>query len=318
MKVLFNPLCVTIVLTMLGSVSFAGPVFTGGDIGVAGNWTGGLPTNSADPGTIANNGTVDGSITYDGLFIDQTGGDITQNNQGGGNYSFENGDYNMTGGTWSTRRGLTVGTGQTFTVDGGTFGVAIPGGGGDGPLFIRNAGLFVLESGSVTVSTDTVFINGSSLRINGGTFTVAGTGSIGNAGFHASALEVSFNGGTISASQLKFDTASAVAIGGSTPGTATFDSFSGVTSFDWSSGSLMSLTMSTVDEWAETEWNAGRMTLDGDNNAVLGNWAAVQGTIFNYDSSTETLSLVPEPASVTTGLMGLGVLMMVRRRSTRC
>lgn len=301
---------------LASSASAATMLQTSGDIGTESNWNNLLPS-STNQGTIDIDGTVSGDVNYDGLFIDQTDGNITQAAQGGGNYSFKNGVYNMTGGTWSTRRGISVNTGQTFTVDGGTFGVAVPGGGGDGHMYLVNGGTFILDSGSVTVSTKSVFVNGSTLRINGGTFTVAGSGSLGNAGFHSAAVEVSFNGGTITAPTLTFGKASALTIGGSTTGSATFNSFSGVTSFDWLPGSLMSLTMSLADEWAEAQWNAGKMTYDGDNNTVLGNWNAVLGSIFSYDSSTETLSLVatdiPEPASLAMGLIGMALVASRRR-----
>jgi hypothetical protein len=56
------------------------------------------------------------------------------------------------------------------------------------------------------------------------------------------------------------------------------------------------------------------MTFDGDDVGVLGDWNSVNGTIFNYDGGTNSLSLVPEPGSFALFGLGMGALFMFRRR----
>jgi hypothetical protein len=59
------------------------------------------------------------------------------------------------------------------------------------------------------------------------------------------------------------------------------------------------MTITGNDEWAEAEWNAGRLTYNGADYTTLGAWSVVTntdgletGVRFDYDSATETLSLV--------------------------
>jgi hypothetical protein len=82
------------------------------------------------------------------------------------------------------------------------------------------------------------------------------------------------------------------------------------------------MTISTYDSWAETEWNAGRLTYNGLGTGDLGSWAAVTasgglggGANFSFDSGTNTLSLVsvPEPGSFAL-LTAAGVVLLARRR----
>jgi|GEM_PF-3169704 len=280
---------------------------TSGDIGTASNWSGAtLPTNSASPGTIAIDGTVDGSVTYSGLYIEQSDGDITQNSQGGGGYTFENGSYLMTGGTWATRRGLVVGTSQTFTIDGGTFGVAVPGGGGDSLLSINSGGNLNLLSGSVTVSTDNVFNTGGTLTISGGAFT--SLGNFGNAGFNGSGGITNFNGGSISLNTVSFAGGTGILnFDGTSSGSVSAASLAGNFSLDWFSGSLMSLTVTGANQaYYEGLYSGGDLNFEGSNANPFAT---------NFSVSGETLSLVPEPSSfaLLSGLLALGLVARRRR-----
>ena len=319
MKTFALTLTVLISLVLLSLNGSAALTFTGGDIGTPGNWVtddaipvNELPTSAngygvTNRGTIAVNGTVTSTGgAYDGLFIEQALGAITQVGIGSDQYTFTNGDYLMSGGTWGTRRGLQVGSGQTFTIDGGVFGVAIPGGGGDGKLIFASGGNFNLDSGSVTVSTDSVFNTGGTLTVSGGTFTSLGT--FGNASFHGSGGTSNFDGGTTSLNTVDFGGGTGTLnFGGSTAGTVSAASLAGSFTLDWSDGSLMKLTVAGADlAYYQGLYSSGDLLFEGANSALFGDNFQVSG-------STLSLNLIPEPStfSLLVGLLSMG---LIRRR----
>ena len=299
-------------LMALTNTASAATTFLGGDISVAANWTASNPPLSAgNPGTVAVDGSIAAGATVSSYFFTQTTGTISQTG-GGSNYLLSGGSFKQDGGLWKTGRGFNITAGNVTTLESGTILSSFNGTGGgtsnaeaNGADFIINGGLFEVQSGRNLAIT-----NGGTLEVNGGTLTIAG--SILDISFKSAGGGISFNGGTTTASGFNFAKDADLTFGGTTSGSVTVASSSGVDSYDWLTGSQMSLTISGSDEWAESEWNAGRLLFNGLGTGDLGTWGDVNGTVFAYDSSTETLSLVPEPSSLA--LLGLGGLCVLRRR----
>ena len=156
--------------------------------------------------------------------------------------------------------------------------------------------LFTINGGSFTTG-DQFQINGN-FTMNGGTLLV--NGPISSSRWSSDPGEIQFNGGTTTATEFDFDSSKpgSLTFGGNAAGSITLTAAfgSGVTQ-NWLPGTQMTLTAAT-DEWAEAEWNAGRLSYDGQGIVELGAWASViapdglgDGVAFVYDSATETLSL---------------------------
>ena len=89
----------------------------------------------------------------------------------------------------------------------------------------------------------------------------------------------------------------------------------------------MTLTLTDLNDFAETFWNSGTLLFDGDSSSDLGglSWADATdsdiglggGYYWNYNSGTETLSLaaIPEPTGASLVGLALGGLALRRRRS---
>jgi len=277
-------LTATGVLAAYSTTASAATIFTGGatdHIGLAANWDNGLPTSSGNVGTISSDAAWDASseATLTNFHLDLQGGTLsrttfaTQQNISGGVWTFNGGGYQG--------RTLSIDGAAQVTLNSGT--VSATDNGGDD--FRLDDGVFTMTGGVLTASDELVFTTDGVGNFNGGTSTFA---------------EIRFNGQTLN-------------LGGTNAGSITLTSGSFVNTgiIAWSTGSLMEMTLTGASGWAETEWNAGRMTVDGDDNSVLGDWSSVNGSVFSYDSGTQTLSLIPEPASLA--LMGLGGLLMLGR-----
>lgn len=301
---------------------------TGGLVSVAGNWNNGLPTG-ANTGTININASADSNVTLDDYDVVQTGGVFS--------HTGLNAVTLGTGTTWvingagaSTStgfRGFNVRTGSSFTVENGTVNTTS---GRDWALGDSGSSI-TINGGTVNFGRSVVMqgIAGAVFTMNGGSAT--GTGAIGGISIQDTTKTLNFNGGTTTFGTL--DVAgdnTFFNFGGSSVGSLTATQLNGGTfgansSFNWLTGTQMTMTLSTVDEWAATYWGSNRLLFNGNSSTALGlSWAVASnpaiglggGSYWNYNSSTETLSViaVPEPASLAAvGLVGLLILGRVRR-----
>jgi hypothetical protein len=302
-----------------------------GDITVGGNWTAGLPTSSGNPGTIGIDGDWNSNNELSNYYVTQTGGTITDSH--GGTSRIRGGEWTMNGGVLSLSSVLETGSGGVITINSGAsltsteradFGdlgvgtVNLSGGSIDvQQTGVLNGSTFNMTAGTLTTNGSNFYTNGGSLvNVSGGTLTTGSFGSM----FGGSDGTATFTGGTLNATTLNFRSPDFnLVLGGSTSGSLNFSGgwgrLDGAVDIRWNSGSLMDMTLTGETDWAETVWNAGEMTVDGQDTSTLGNWSAVNGTLFDYDPGTQTLALVPEPSSFALiGLAALAVFMVQRRR----
>jgi hypothetical protein len=103
-----------------------------------------------------------------------------------------------------------------------------------------------------------------------------------------------------------------ITFGGSTAGSLTLRTELGNGAIlNWLPGTKMEMTVANEDEWAETEWAAGRLLYNGQSKSDMGNktWTQVTaadglapGVSFEYDSTSETLKLaLPAPTPDSDG-----------------
>lgn len=180
---------------------------------------------------------------------------------------------------------------------------------------VSQSGIVEINGGTMIVGRNLSVRDAGQIVVNGGTLSI-GQNFYTNQ-FSSSGGLFQFNGGTTTATTIDLNKTGAITFGGQKIGSLTFSGGigSGAT-FDWLPGTRMSMTAATSDEWAETEWNAGRLTYNNQGLSELGSWATVtasgglDGTYsFNYDSVTETLSLASvapldnTPPAIPTGLV---------------
>ena len=306
------------------SNSVLAQTFNGGDIADEANWTGGLPTDPLNPGTINTNGAFQ---TLTNLYMIQQSGAVTRI---GVNQTLSGGAYTLEGGSLTDRLSF-IQNGASFTISGGQQ-ITEPG----RDLNVNGAS-FAITSGSSSIGRDLEVFDGSVFTISGGSLDVAN--DIGNRDFHDTA-EFNFNGGSTTAKFLSFGTASTMNFGGTATGSVIVDNFGGAghqvenIRIDFLPGSSMTLELTnavesggttnsnlgwsnigseTGSDWAEALWANGRLTYNGQDFSTYGNWSNVDGSIFNFDSNT--LSLVPETSSFTllSGLLAFSWMMFRRR-----
>lgn len=312
---------------LLTTVSYAQTTYNGsGRIDQAGSWDNGIPDTVGNPGTINSADGGNGSMRGGTYFITQNAGDLINtfggSNLSGGSWTLEDGTittgndlslessniFTQNGGTITTNDDILLTTSASYTMSGGSL--------SPGDDIVANNSIISISGGGMNADALTITAN-ASVTISGGTHTL--TGNLGNL-FGSQVGSMFLNGGSTTAASLGFGgSGTTLTVGGSASGSFAASSFagnSGNRSINWISGSLMTISLSGVDEWAETEWNAGRMSFDGNNNGVLGDWSTVNDTIFNFDSGTESLSLVaiPEPSTWALAIGALaGLLGFVRR-----
>ena len=279
----------------LQSALFIGEAVSGAadnQISTTQNWDAGLPIGGQ--GVIAIDAGFDSNTSHNAYNITQLAGTLSRE----GGFS-----------------GLSFGSGSVWLMDGPTAGTnAIRG------LTLNNA-QFTLNDGNVdlTANNKNTVINGSSasLSMNGGTMLIGadlivrGDGQLTINGGTISGIDqilcsltapgpISFNGGSITADNFQCDIPATITFGGTAVGSLKLlVGLGNGATLDWLTGTKMSMTVASADEWAEAEWNADRLTYNGQNKTALGKtWAQVtatdglsSGIQFTYDSATETLGL---------------------------
>jgi fibronectin type 3 domain-containing protein len=281
-------------------------IVTGGTVTNSAAWDAGLPVLGKD-GRININGTVDTNLSLDGYSVLHTAGVIGQTGLSAlplinGTSWIVDGAGASTAGTF---RGFSVRSASSFTLNQGTVNTAS---GRDwrledsGSAITINGGLLNLGR-SLTVGGSA----GASFTIKGG--TIAGSltsGDLGAGSLDDNAKTLNFNGGTTSVFRISLSGDNTLFnFGGTSAGSLTAGSIAGFgtnSKLNFMPGTRITLTLTGTDEWAAAQWAAGRLTYNGQNHTVLGNWAAVMtpnglggGYSFAYDSATETLSLAYTP-----------------------
>jgi hypothetical protein len=296
-----NVLTVLTVALLLAPAAQANTL-TSGDIAVGTNWSEGLPTDPANPGTITSantegtKGTITSTVT--GLAIQQTGGLLEFT--GFGTSTFDGVIYEISGGTFkSTSFGHKSINSSVFDVNGGTLNVVGFGLEGSSTLnlssgSINATGNLTSKASVFNFSGGTVSVGGDALTSwNNGTLNFSGDAIFGVTGqmgvnFWASSFGVNIGAGD----------------GSISVGTLEADSMS----IDWTSGSGFSFTATSIlnagaaATW-EDLWNAGNLTVDGGQTGTFAD---------NFNVVDGTLSFVPEPATMS--LIALGGLALLRRR----
>ena len=282
------------------------------------NWSYGLPTGGL-AGTIAIDAGYDSEISYDGYNVVHTNGTLSRANHFSGLKLSAGTVWEMDGANAkiSSTRGINV-TDATFILHQGT-----------AELFDNNADSIINAGGAIVINSGTMdigryfYLNGGDLTVNGGSLT--GITDMGSRNFHGGGT-ANLNGGTISATYLTFGGTSPfnVNFDGTTAGSLTIENFGGNRAntnnidINFDPGTLMSMQLTNPVEsgvsgdgqlgwsvvgsetglpWAEALWADGRLTYNGQDYTMLGDWATVtttgfgDGSKFAYDSGTNTLSI---------------------------
>jgi hypothetical protein len=302
------------------------------DIATLGNWDSGLPTSSINPGTISTNSSVNAAnllFTYTDYYITLTGGVMTQFNSGN-DPLFSGGTFTVNGGTY----GATTGAGRGFRNDASNVATLTSGKINSGSLAganIQGGSSLTINGGEFQQWGTTRFIRltgSSSLTVNpGGTLsmdtTATAVGFLGVNNLSSGTNTIRLNGGTTTANFLAFGNVAAtpklkLTLGGTMAGSLTAVNFQtlstneviGARRIDWLPGTLMTVSVTNADEWAQAEWEANRLFYNGQSSTDLGglSWADASnpstglggGSYWVYNSATETLSLgtgTPPPVS---------------------
>lgn len=282
---------------------FDGSSATDDFISNSGNWDNGLPTGQQ--GTIAIDATYDANLQHAGYDILHTAGSLSRGN---GFTSFDLGTgttyvMNGAGAEITQTRGIVLGESSSFTLTNGT--ADLSDNNRDTQIFGANASM-TISGGALTIGRDLINRNGGTFTVSGGIIT--GIDQFLTQSFASSSNGWNFNGGSTTADNFQLDTAGTAYFGGSTAGTLNLlvGLGNGVT-LDWSSGSLMELTVNGADQaFYEGLYSGGTLLFEGSNGGSFGDSFTVSGS---------TLSLVPEP-SVLSLLPVVLILSCTRRRRT--
>jgi len=279
-----------------------------GDLSNGANWDTGAPTISGNIGIINgdNVGANAGASTnLTGLFISQTGGDVT--NLGGIEHIYDSTEYEISGGTLKIE-GLALENGSLFTISGGDVELNTV---NSRDLKIEDS-TFTISSGSF-ITADQVFgassgsAAGNIFNFSGGTFTsgalASGFNNEGTFNFSGTAdVNTGSSGGSNNNRFFNFGLGS-----GTVDFTGTLNTQN--MTLDWTSGSSFALTAAGISGAGTTYeelWDAGNLLVDG---AQSGTFAS------NFSVTGNTLTLVPEPSAfgLLAGFLAFGWVMLRRR-----
>lgn len=272
-------------------VSNAQTNFEGGNIDQAANWSNSTP-NISNLGTV----TTDGQLrNVTDFVVTQSSGNILDTF--GSARALSRGSWDLLGGSLGANDngGLKTFEGHILTVNGGTLQAGSKGG-----LLIEASTLNMFSGNlSVTNGGNLQLTDSSSAFVEGGTISVSGNFNL---------------------------FSSTLTLGGTAAGTFTAtDYINTLGTINIQSGTLVELAFTAADDWAETEWNAGRLVFNGSSSGDLGvTWAEATnstlglggGEFFNYDVPSNALVLIPEPSSFALIVFAFLTILALRRRKS--
>ncbi|WP_158279897.1 Ig-like domain-containing protein [Coraliomargarita sinensis] len=279
----------------------------GGLITDPASWDNGLPIGQW--GRIDIDASVDTAISLDGYQVLHTGGELQPTGISG--LKLINGSQWITEGPTATTatsfRGFGVSSGSSFTLNSGNINTK---NGRDWSLSDANSAI-TINGGTLNLGRS-LKISGTAgpiFALNGGTVNGnLSSGYIGGNNISDNTKTMTFDGGTMTAYSLDLSGDNTTAeFGGTTAGSLSVENILGFGSnsaINFLPGSRMSLSVSSASNWAETYWNSGNLTYNGQGTAALGSWATVTaanglepGVQFAFDGGTGTLSLTQAMAA---------------------
>lgn len=298
-----------LVVTRAATVNFNDADGADSFISTAGNWTTGTLPISPNDGTISINATYDSNVNHSNYNILHTAGNISRGN---GFSSFAlgtNSSWEMdgAGAAITQARGVNLGAGSSFTLLNGNANLSD----NNRDTVVSGAGASMTVSGGImTIGRDLIVNTGGTFTIDGG--SISGIDQFITQAFSTAANGFFFNGGSTTADNFQLDTAGTATFGGSTAGSLSLLTGlgNGVT-LDWTSGSLMSLTIAGADlTYYQGLYTANTLRFEGSNANPFAS---------NFQVSGDTISLsvasIPELSSLALlGFAGL-IAFFCRRRS---
>ena len=306
-------------------------VYNGGNLNQNSGWDNGRPNTPGNPGTVNTDGIFRNLRDYD---VTQTGGDLTTNR----NRTLRGGQWTLEGGSITTGATNRISTRENniFTLDGGTLTASDMQSLVDGTFRVQsgtlslnddlfaNSGVVDISGGASTVADRVRVANGGSVTISGGTLDA---GTLGGFGGGASG-SFFFNGGTTTVTNnLNFGNNTTpgnvtFTFGGTSAGSLSAAGFSGRVanrSMNFLPGTGMSVEIRGDSNWAETEWDAGRLLYDGLGASTYGDRNTVTGSGFgdgsrfqffedSLNANVMLLVVIPEASSLA--LAGLEIALL--------
>jgi hypothetical protein len=273
------------------------------------NWDNGLPVGAGKQGTISTNAGFDSTVTHTGYLVTHSSGTLSAAN-GLSQFALGAGSVWVMDGAsaeMTNTRGLNL-NGAQFTLNQGQANLTA----NSSATALNGASTLTINGGSMLTGKSLYLSGSSTLTITNGSLST--TGDFGKNRLSSGNNVINIFGGTVSVGdQLRFGkTGSTLTInlGGSTAGTLTALDYVAaaddqenidVRKVNWVTGSQIAMTLTEAAvNWAEVEWNAGRLTYNGQGtNELNKTWAQVTtagglgtGANFAYSSATKTLSLV--------------------------
>jgi len=274
---------------------------TGGSINGTNTWSNGLPSPS-NPGTIGLNGNWATGADFSNWDVTQTAGTITR---ASGNMQMIGGTvWGLNGGTLQASAGMvrvgvaTTGNGATLNMTGGNISASTI-------LDLPNSASTFNMSGGSVIADECRLSNGAKANLSGGTGTFTGDLSLGNANSQVTftGADWSFDGNLILTSTANLSTFVRLGAGDSSLSVGGLD-LAGTGFIDFTSDSSGSLTVNGYTQTGfENLWTAQKLRVDEANTGAFSDSFSVSG---------DTLSLIPEPGTLSLMIISAGILWLVR------